>query len=140
MQENDFREHLVREVINMPNIVLNKVTIATNNTEQMVAFYHEFFDVDFAVFEAMGVTLYEGRLGAVTFMFCPNELLKIKAEKNNVQLTLVVPDLQKILDSVDLYGGKILQQAAAQGSYLAAGITDPDGNSIELMQVIEPER
>jgi predicted enzyme related to lactoylglutathione lyase len=120
----------------MPEMMVTKVTIATKDTDKMVSFYKEIFEVNFTSFEAMGVTLYSGTLGNVTLMFCPNELLQIKAEKNNIQLTLKVPNINNVLDKIQLWGGKQIQDLITKDSYLATGITDPDGNSLELIQAL----
>lgn len=113
---------------------LTKITIAPVNTDKMVRFYNAVFNTELQPFEAMGTTLYNGQLAGVPLLFCPNDILDIKAEKNRQQLSFSVETfdsfVQKVLDN----GGGVLGdiQAGPQGK--ACGITDPDGNSIEIVE------
>ena len=114
---------------------LNKITIAPINVKKMVQFYNAVFDTNLKPFEAIGTTFYNGQLAGIDLLFCPNEILDIKAEKNRQQLSFVVEDIKAVIQKVQANGGGLMGelQEGAQGK--ACGVTDPDGNSIELVEL-----
>ena len=115
---------------------LTKITIAPVETEKMVRFYDAVFNTQLRPFEAMGTTLYNGQLAGVPLLFCPNDILDIKAEKNRQQLSFSVENFDSFVQTALENGGELLGdiQEGPQGK--VCGITDPDGNSIEIVENI----
>lgn len=109
-------------------------TIAAVDMEAMVHFYNGVFAADLQPVEAFGTVLYRGALADHMLTLCPNTLLEIKAEKNRIQLSLYVETLDETLDAVASHGGTLLQPPTATQTGRTCGITDPDGNSIELTE------
>ena len=113
---------------------LTKITIAPVNVENMVIFYDAVFDTQLKPFEAMGTTLYNGQLAGIPLLFCPNEILDIKAEKNRQQLSFSTSDFDGVVQKALASGGAMLGDIQEGPQGRACGITDPDGNSIELVE------
>ena len=113
---------------------LTKITIAPVNVDEMVQFYDAVFDTQLKPFEAMGTTLYNGRLAGIPLLFCPNEILGIKAEKNRQQLSFSTNDFDGVVQKALANGGAMLGEVQEGPQGKACGITDPDGNSIELIE------
>ena len=110
-------------------IKLAGVTIATTNIEPMNRFYNAVFDAHLEPFAAYGTTLYRGHLAGLELVLCPNDLLQIAAEKNRQQLRFVVDDIEQVVATAVAHGGGLIGEM----TQIAAGIVDPDGNSIELV-------
>ena len=117
-----------------PRFQLEGITIAPVAVGEMVAFYNGVFDTGLTPFPAAGTTFYRGELAGLRLLFCPNELLQIEAEKNRQQLSFLVDDIEVIVKTAVFHSGSILQEISTTPAGKAAGITDPDGNSIELKQ------
>ncbi|MFK7800692.1 MAG: VOC family protein [Anaerolineae bacterium] len=113
---------------------LKKITIAPINVKAMVHFYNHVFDAQLEPFEALGTTLYSGQLAGIELLFCPNEILGINAEKNRQQLAFSVGNLEAIIELVLANHGKLMGEVQVSPEGKACGVTDPDGNSIELLQ------
>lgn len=113
---------------------LRGLTIAVTNVDPMVRFYNEVFASNLQPYQAFGTTLYRGELAGIALTFCPNDLLEINAEKNRQQLSLSVEDLDAVLARVIAHGGTQLQEVAKTDAGRVCGVTDPDGNSIQLVQ------
>lgn len=116
---------------------LKGLTIAAHEVDQMVRFYNEVFASNLQSYQAFGTTLYRGELAGFELTLCPNELLEIKAEKNRQQLSFWVEDLDAVLARITACGGTQMQEIVVTEAGRVCGVTDPDGNSIELMQRIE---
>ncbi|MFT5195903.1 MAG: putative enzyme related to lactoylglutathione lyase [Cellvibrionaceae bacterium] len=87
---------------------LKKITIAPVKTAEMVQFYNAVFDAQLEPFSAFGTTLFSGTLAGIELLFCPNEILDIKAEKNRQQLSFIVDDLGLMLQKVQANGGSLM--------------------------------
>jgi predicted enzyme related to lactoylglutathione lyase len=116
-------------------VALKGITIAVVNVEAMVAFYNAVFDAQLEAFEGFGTTLYGGQLAGLPFLLCPNEILGIEADKNRIQLSFAVDDLDEMLAVMDAYGGAQIQPISEQPGRRLCGIVDPDGNTIELEEL-----
>ena len=116
---------------------LKKITIAPVNVEEMVRFYNGLFGSQLKPFEAYGTTLYHGHLAGLELLFCPNELLKIEAEKNRQQLSFVVDNMETTVQEVLRYGGEQRQEVTASPEGKTCGVIDPDGNTIEFVELSE---
>lgn len=117
-----------------PSIHLKGLTIAPVAVEAMVSFYNAVFAANLTPFAAMGSTLYRGELAGLRLLFCPNDLLQIKAEKNRQQLSFAVSDIEQVVKTAVLHNGTLIDPITETPNGYVAGIADPDGNSIELRQ------
>lgn len=115
--------------------VISQITIAYKQENEMVNFYNQLLNANFSPFNAKDFIFYKGKIGDIDLLFCPNEMLGIKAEKNNIQFTVQVPNLQEILTKVTQYGGEQIQEINKGKRQSSVGILDPDGNSIELIEI-----
>lgn len=114
-------------------MILDKFTIATTHTEAMVAFYNAAFDADLKPIH--GTPFYAGTLAGLALMFCPNEIVQIKAEKNRIQMRFTVEDVAAVVARASAHGGGPYGERYEDTTAIGWGIHDPDGNSIELRQV-----
>lgn len=120
-----------------PNAVLalRGITIAAVNVGAMVGFYNALFNASLQPFEGLGTVLYRGQLAGFPFLLCPNEILGIEADKNRIQLSFTVRDLETALQEVIEFGGAQIQPISEQPGRRLCGIIDPDGNTIELEEL-----
>lgn len=116
-------------------MILDKFTIATTHTEAMVAFYNAVFHAGLT--PIAGTPFYAGSLAGFALMFCPNDIVQIKAEKNRIQMRFTVDDLAAVMAKASAHGGGPYGERYEDDSTIGWGIHDPDGNSIELRQVKE---
>ena len=123
-----------------PRFQLEGITIAPVAVKEMVTFYNGVFEAGLTGFPAAGTTFYRGELAGLRLLFCPNELLQIEAEKNRQQLSFMVDDIEAVVKTAVFHGGTILQEISTMPAGKAAGITDTDGNSIELKQLLGDRR
>ncbi len=114
---------------------LKKIVIASVETEKMVRFYNGVFASGLEPFEAFGTVLYRGQLAGIELLLCPNEFLGIKAEKNRQQLSFVVDDLEAVLENVQRYGGEKVGEIQQNAEGGVCGVKDPDGNTIEFVDL-----
>jgi predicted enzyme related to lactoylglutathione lyase len=118
----------------MDSIQLSGFTFAVTNMPAMLQFYNTLFHADLQPFSRFGTTLYRGQLAGFSLLFCPNELLGIQAKKNRQQLNFSVPDIEKFVALATANGGAQMQPIHEEAGKKSCGITDPDGNSLEIMQ------
>ncbi|MBD7965840.1 VOC family protein [Fictibacillus norfolkensis] len=123
--------------MNEISFVISQITIAYKREVEMVNFYNEVYNANLSSFKSGDYTFYKGKLGEVVLLFCPNEMLGIKAEKNNIQFTVQVSNLDEVLAKVLQYGGVPIQEIIQEETQYKIGILDPDGNSIELLESID---
>ncbi|MBU6162416.1 MAG: VOC family protein [Myxococcales bacterium] len=117
----------------MEGVALWRMTLAVNDLDTMAAFYDDVFGCRFEAFPAFGTILYRGRMGGIVLVLCPNSLARIHAEQSRHQLHLVVDNVSDFADRAEECGGRAELYTRAGGE-LVAVITDPEGNSIELMR------
>lgn len=111
------------------------ITIATNNTQEMVDFYNNVFYANIVESDTInGVSIYKGSLGDITIYLCPNEIANVEAKHNRHQLKLKVSDVTKTLEEVEKMGGEIKDKMVKTSNQIMASLVDPDKNSIELIQ------
>lgn len=111
------------------SVRLTGVTIAATHVEAMRRFYDAVFAANLEPFEAYGTTLYRGEVADLALVLCPNDLLQIEAQKNRQQLRFAVDDVAAVVATAVAHGGSLIGKTTPE----AAGIVDPDGNSIELV-------
>jgi predicted enzyme related to lactoylglutathione lyase len=110
-----------------------RVTMAVEKMAEMVHFYNAVFGAGLAPIGQGDLPLYKGRLGGLDLLFCPNAILQIQAEKNNLQLSVEVDSLERAVAAAEDHGGGVLANPEAARE-LRVGIVDPDGNTIELVE------
>jgi predicted enzyme related to lactoylglutathione lyase len=113
---------------------LDKLTLAVTDGPAMRAFYNAVFDANLQAVE--GTPFHVGEIAGIEIMFCPNEITQIEAEKNRIQLRLTVGDIQKVVAAAKANGGDTYGESYDDASVMFWGVVDPDGNSIELRQVL----
>jgi len=113
-------------------IQLTKMTLATTRTAEMVRFYDTLFGTQFQPQEIHGITFYNGALGGILILICPNEIARVDAKQSRHQLAIRVGDLKSLLGKVESLGGLI--ETPITESMTEAIIRDPDGNTIEVIQ------
>ncbi|MGP1908445.1 VOC family protein [Metabacillus sp. JX24] len=114
---------------------ISQITIAYNQEYEMVDFYNQLLNANLSSFKVGEFRFYKGKIGGIGLLFCPNEMLGIKSEKNNIQFTVQVSNLEEVLSKVSQCGGKQIQGINREESRSSVGILDPDGNSIELLEI-----
>lgn len=112
---------------------LTKMTLATTRTLEMVKFYNTLFDTQLQPQEIQGTTFYNGTLAGIPILICPNEIARVDAKQSRHQLAIQVGDLKSLLGKVESAGGRI--ETPMTESMTEAIVRDPDGNTIEVMQV-----
>ncbi|MBN3555776.1 VOC family protein [Fictibacillus nanhaiensis] len=117
------------------SFAISQITIAYNQEDEMVDFYNQLLNAELSPFKVGDFRFYKGKIGEIGLLFCPNEMLGIKAEKNNIQFTVQVSNLEEILSKASQCGGKQIQGINREESRSSVGILDPDGNSIELLEI-----
>lgn len=112
---------------------MTKLTVAVTNMDTMVSFYNTVFKADLKPIPSS--PLFTGKFLNTQLLFCPNTIADVKAEKNRIQMSLTVDDVdawvQKAMDS----GGSIYGDRAETDTMTILGIADPDGNSFELIEM-----
>jgi len=114
---------------------VDRVTVAVNDMPAMVRFYNAAFGCGLELIDPSSeFPFHAGRLADLELIFCPNSLTQIEAEKNRQQLRLVVDALDSVLRAALAAGGQVLGEVQHAGPVIMAGLSDPDGNSIELIE------
>jgi predicted enzyme related to lactoylglutathione lyase len=108
---------------------LTRITVAVTHMPEMVAFYNAVLDTHLVA----AAPFYRGNLAGIDLLFCPNQIAGVEAKQNRQQFRLEVDDLSAVLQRVKENGGQILNEGEESGRRLA-GIRDPDGNTLELVQ------
>ena len=81
-----------------------------------------------------GTKLYQGKIGNLSLLLCPNEIARADARQNRHQLRFTVADAGATLRMALNAGATLLNDVADHGGDKIASIRDPDGNSIEFIQ------
>ena len=116
---------------------IDRVTIAVNDMDAMVDFYNSVFGAGLRPVEPSGeFTFYMGKLGQLELFFCPNLITQIVAEKNRQQFRFVVENVETTIAAGVRAGGTMLGDIQTADHAIAGGLSDPDGNSIELIQYL----
>ena len=114
---------------------IDRITIAVIQMEEMVRFYNAVFDADLRPVNPHGeFPFHMGHLAGLELFFCPNTIPQIEADKNRQQLRFVVDDIEAVIHTAVMASGNKIGDIQHEENALVGGITDPDGNSIELIQ------
>lgn len=114
--------------------MIEGLTIAVTDMEQMVNFYSKVFGIGFTNKQVYGTTLYNGEWGGLKLQFCPAQLAGIEAAQNRHQFDIVVDDLDKALVQVSVHGGSMMHDIQENETSRSVGVYDPDKNSIVLIE------
>lgn len=116
---------------------ISELVIACFNLEGMLTFYKNVFSILFEEIKIPQGTIYNGFIDEIQITLCPADMAGIEAKDNRHQLTILVDDIKKTLDSTISYNGSVMQELVGSKDFLRATIRDIDGNSIILKQVIK---
>lgn len=114
---------------------LTKITIATTNTDEMVAFYNSVFHANLREVHAHGTITFVGRIAGIDLVLCPESALGVQATQNRQQFKFMISNIVPLSERIADAGG-LLESSTAHphdGSRWIA-VRDPDGNFIEFEQ------
>jgi len=77
---------------------INRLTLAVNNMDAMIAFYSSVFDIHFSKKEMYGGELFAGKLFGIEILFCPAVIAGNTATQNRHQFDCVVPDIHAVIN------------------------------------------
>lgn len=114
---------------------IERITLAVNDMEKMIAFYNAAFDAELTSSQGFGgYTFAHGQLAGIPLMMCPNSLAGVVAEQNRHQFRFMVENLEQTLKLVTDSGGHQINPIQVENGRRVCGVRDPDGNSIELIE------
>lgn len=111
-----------------------KLNIAVSDGEKMARFYRETFGIEWQKFEYSGYNFYSAKLGEMELMLAPKEIAGVDVAVNNIQLTFEVQNIEQTLTSACDNKGKIKDEIQVQDEIKVAGLLDPEGNTIEVIE------
>ncbi len=117
------------------DFTLVHITLAVTNMPAMKKFYDTVFGASLQALPMYGTTLYQGKLGGISLLLCPNEIARAKAEQNRHQLRFTVNDIAATMRSALANGATLLNEISDHEGAKIASVRDPDGNSIEFVQM-----
>ena len=115
---------------------LNGLTVAVTAMGPMVDFYNSVFAAELSPVPSS--PFFRGTLAGLEVLFCPNTIAEVKAEKNRIQLRIAVSNIHRVVGRALASGGGDYGDHQENETRIVHGISDPDGNSIELIQSKEP--
>ena len=117
-------------------ISVDKITLAIQDMEACKLFYGLTLGIEFSPLEIQNFTLYSAITPGFELLLCPRELAQVdnSITNNTVQVRIRVSDIQNTFDKAIRHGGQEIQPPQKAGEIILAGIRDPDGNSLELVQ------
>jgi catechol 2,3-dioxygenase-like lactoylglutathione lyase family enzyme len=110
------------------------ITLATTNMPAMKKFYDTLFGANLQAQAMFGTTLYQGKLGGISLLLCPNEIARAEAKQNRHQLRFAVNDVAETMRLALANGATLLNEVSVHEGAKIASVRDPDGNSIEFVQ------
>ena len=103
----------------------------------MVEFYNKVFDAKLKRIDEndpMGFHL--GELAGMQLFLCPNRIAGVLAQQNRQQFRFVVEDVDTLISKAIENGGERYGDTRQDDRARVGGISDPDENSIELIQFL----
>jgi predicted enzyme related to lactoylglutathione lyase len=73
-------------------------------------------------------------VAGVDFMICPNSIAGVNAEQSRHQLRFAVDDLNQVVEKARQAGSPRIDELVDAKTYETTTISDPEGNTIELIQ------
>lgn len=117
-------------------VFLDSMSIATTNTKKMVRFYETVFKTRLSPQKMGKYFFYSGPVGNINVTLTPNELKGVRAEHSRYHLSFVVPNLEEHLLLATESGGRQTQEIDLDNNERYCEIVDPDGNPIELIELV----
>ena len=115
---------------------LEGMTIAVTHMQNMINFYRAVFNIEFTESQMGDFTLYQGQWGKLKLLLCPAELAGNTAVQNRHQLDIIVPNLEKSMNTALAHGGKSMGEIAISKDLKSVGIYDPDNNSLVFKELL----
>ena len=116
---------------------LTGVTIAARRMKPMVAFYNAVFAADLQPSFRIGTEqFYRGKLGDLELALCPNAIAGVEAQQNRQQFRFQVDDIAAVMTAGMAAGGSEINPIDEFEGAKVASLADPDGNTIEFVQII----
>ncbi|MEM6431722.1 MAG: VOC family protein [Deinococcota bacterium] len=117
-------------------VKIQRVTLAATQVAAMVAFYNAVLDANLSELDGMP-SFYQGNLGQLNLLVCPNTVAEVVAEQNRQQFLVEVTDIEDVVNAATQHGGTLMDDGITRDEHAArAALYDPDGNSLELIQVL----
>ena len=119
---------------------IHRITMAVSDMQKMVQFYNAVFASNLtpftpALFEEQGAVFYRGSLAGVNLLMCPNEIAGVEAVTNRQQFNFAVDDVFAVMRIALTSGGEQIDGPRIVEGVITASVRDPDGNSIEFIQL-----
>jgi catechol 2,3-dioxygenase-like lactoylglutathione lyase family enzyme len=114
--------------------------MAVTHMARMVRFYNTVFESELtpftpAPFDEKKTTFYRGTLAGINLLFCPNDIAGVEATTNRHQFNFVVGDVFLVMQMALQHGGSQIDGPQIVDGVITASVRDPDGNSIEFIQL-----
>ena len=116
--------------------MIDRITLAVSDTEEMKAFYESVLTTKFYIQTFGAYQLYTARTGDREVLLCPKDIAGVGAEGNTVQIRFVPSDVQKAFVRGLASGGSEISPPEKGESAVYAGLRDPDGNSVEIIEYL----
>lgn len=117
-----------------------RITIATTRMSAMARFYNDVFHAGMKELDIGGVTMQRGYVAGLELLLCPNEISKVKADRNRHVLRVRVGDFDDVLRRVRGSGGRVEAAPVMMSGQRIVSVRDPDGNTIEIITDSLPQR
>ena len=113
------------------------LTVAAVYMDEMVQFYNAVFNAGLKASVHIGAEqFYAGALGNVQLTFCPNAIAGVIAEQNRQQFRFQVDDIEAVMTKgLANHGSEINPIEEYKGAKVAS-LADPDGNTIEFVEML----
>ncbi len=107
----------------------------------MIRFYNAVFEANLTPFTPAPFSdddemiFYRGHLAGINLLFCPNDIAGIEADTNRQQFNFAVKDVVQVMRTALQSGGVQIDAPQIVEGVITASVRDPDGNSIEFVQL-----
>jgi predicted enzyme related to lactoylglutathione lyase len=112
---------------------LERIVLAATDVPAMVEFYNRVFN---SSLEPLGYpgSFHRGGFPGTPLLLCPNSVAEVDARQNCHPFRVAVADFDGTIASVLASGGRVVNDDTHDGQRVA-GISDPDGNTYEIVEV-----
>ena len=116
---------------------LKGLTIAAIDMAKMLRFYNAVFDAQLKKTVHIGAAqFYGGRMAGMELTLCPNAIANVIAQQNRQQFRFEVADIEAVMaKGLANHGSEINPIDEYKGAKVAS-LADPDGNTIEFVQLL----
>lgn len=114
------------------------LTVAVTDMKNMVAFYNAVFDASLEPTVNIGDNqFYGGEIADLQVTFCPNAVAQVVAEQNRQQFRFQVDDIERVMSQGKANHGTEINPIDEYKGAKVASLADPDGNTIEFVEVLD---